>query len=508
MDVVGDSSASLTKNKVVTFPSNIVTHEQQETEERQRHIQEKNALEETVAEQQKQLRFYEARLKDGVQELGHLNRELTESRKKQARLELELEVHDFKFSIYDDYRRLLDIQRLNDRADDDGNDSSDDGRDDDIQSDAQVPNSSCKIQSERDIAIVFAKLERLENMLKQNEQESASRYAALYEDYKKALTKIFFLERHKSSSAGDVKLEKRSNEEDFSEEKNSMSSTIVSVPVSELLSMDQHEVDDTTSQHEPESSITKMLKKRITLLEAEKIRHSKYLQSLQEEVERLRAMQNDTTAFQSDQEVNKLRLERDALVNRIAALETEIGFTSGQIGDKTRTRRYRALEKNLNGYTVEIMSLEDKVRAKESVIAKLKERDLSRRLGSLDSADTMISLAPTSPTKLQQSKKNAFLAATVTPEGNKKISDEVSHSDVDFQSRLNEKIEELKTKSKQLGAASSKATDGSSTHITATSVSGSERVAMLRKRLEMLSNINGQAKDEVSVFTDGTDSVY
>merc|ERR1712238_195387 len=74
-----------------------------------------------------------------------------------------------------------------------------------------------------------------------------------------------------------------------------------------------------------------------------------------------------------------LYLEKNALTNKVAALETEIGFTFGQINKKTRTRRYRTLEKSLNENIDENKGLEDRLKAKENIILRLKERDLARR---------------------------------------------------------------------------------------------------------------------------------
>jgi len=117
------------------------------------------------------------------------------------------------------------------------------------------------------------------------------------------------------------------------------------------------------------------------ILESENLKYSLDLQRKGEELEKAKAMQTNSTNEKNKNEFNTHNIEKQTLTNKIAALETEIGFTSGHIDDKTRTRRYRALEKNLNEYIVEIMGLEDKLKAKEKVNSKLKEMDLTQNFG-------------------------------------------------------------------------------------------------------------------------------
>jgi hypothetical protein len=187
-----------------------------------------------------------------------------------------------------------------------------------------------------------------------------------------------------------------------------------------------------------------LLRKRIKILESNGRRCAMELQGMRQEVERSRAMQNDLTVFTNENELSILRLEKDALKKRIAALETEIGFTFGKIDDKTRTRRYRTLEKSLNEYIVEIMSLEDKLSTKDSVISAMKSKGLSLRieLGHGTSTKSSTSVGQTSPAP---------------------------------RSRLHQKIEELKTKSKMVGQ-------------TRKETSSSARIALIRQRLKECSS--------------------
>lgn len=423
-------------------------------------------LQNTVQVQNEQLRFLESRLKERDMEIENLKLELEQGSKQRASLELELEVHDFKFSIYDDYRRLMDKQRL-DRRD------AAEGDDEYGSSDSDLGQSEWNSQQH-----ILSKLERLEQLFEKSKTEAANRYATLYEEHRSALTKNFFLERQQPidtlNGVGDIYDEMSATEYVFFDDAN------------------EDSADCSTTESKP-GTIVALLTKRIKILERDNLRLNLHTQGLREEIQRVRAMQNDLTIFKDENEVNALRLEKDTLINKITALETEIGFTSGEIDDKTRTRRYRMLEKNLNGYIAEIMSLEDKMRAKECVIAKLKERDLTRRL-CLEN-NSVVSEPQTEPThrwyenvdnegitRPKSGNLKPKLASDIDIDG--MMSSDVPRADV-MRNRLNKRIKELKDQTKKMTIPSN---TGTGARNNADEASSSSRVALLRKRMDELRN--------------------
>ena len=410
-------------------------------------------MEKTVEIQNEQIVFYEYCLKERDSEIEKLKRELEQRRTREARLELDLEVHDLKFSIYDDYRRLLDKQKLNGRDEED--------EDDDIDGVASDMEKAKLNNQDVDYVSILSKLDQLENIYERAKTDTNSQY----ED---ALRKIALLEQKLESTEKQVNTatvaEKTNNVASDESTVGSVSSTVATFPATDSNPVPNDSNSTDTSYNS--SPTLELLEKRIQILEADKLKSSLRIEGLREELEKTRAMHNDLTVFTNENELTILRLEKDALTKKISCLETEIGYTTGQIDDKTRTRRYRALEKNLNDYIAEIMSLEDKLKAKDSAISRLKERNLARRLGVDDD-------------------KGSDCTTTTGIMWNDEDSRAIAHEDVKddtMKSRLNKKIEELRMKSKKF----SQPTEGPNNE--------SSRVAMLRKRLGEISSANDHTK--------------
>jgi hypothetical protein len=293
--------------------------------------------EKIIHAQSEQIDFYESQMKEKKNEIERLKLELKLSKKNEAKLELEVDIHDLKYSIYDDYRRLMDGQRLNGKDDKGGRTELE--------------------QSALGSGGIFSKLDSLEQLYEKSKTEASSRYFALYEEYKSAISKVFLLERDGSKGKNTSPCNKTFNT-------NSLAPT-----VKNLLGT------------EADVESLELLKKRIKILESDNLNYTLELQELRKELEKVNKLQNESNSKKDKDEFNALSLEKNALTNKIAALETEIGFTSGQIDDKTRTRRYRALEKSPDEYIAEIMGLEDKLKAKVNIIMRLKERDIAQRFG-------------------------------------------------------------------------------------------------------------------------------
>ncbi|KAL3902539.1 MAG: hypothetical protein SGILL_010788, partial [Bacillariaceae sp.] len=90
-------------------------------------------LQKTVQVQAEQIKFYESCLKERDTEVEQLTHSLRRTEAKCAKVELDLESHDLKFSIYDDYRRLMDRERLDGKNDGDSDEDESRLGDDDFE---------------------------------------------------------------------------------------------------------------------------------------------------------------------------------------------------------------------------------------------------------------------------------------------------------------------------------------------------------------------------------------
>jgi hypothetical protein len=385
--------------------------------------------------------FYESHMKEKNNEIERLKFELKLSKKNEAKLELEVDIHDFKYSIYDDYRRLMDGQRLNGKDDKSGRTELE--------------------QSALGTGDILSKLDNLEQLYEKSKTEASSRYFALYEEYRSAISKVSLLERDGSKGKNPGPCNKTFNS-------SSLAPTIKTPP-------------DTKADVES----LELLKKRIRILESDNLNYILDLSELRKELEKVNKLQNEWNSEKDKDEFNALSLEKNALTNKIAALETEIGFTSGQIDDKTRTQRYRALEKSLNEYIAEIMGLEDKLQVKENIILRLKERDIAQRSG-LDNRNSLDHVSE-SYNKWYERNNNGVEASTdetsksVTGE---KDDDEVSTDLMKLRSRVSKKMGEIKMEARKINQ-------------TEEILSSSERIQMLRRRLNALA-----ANDHSSISTE------
>ena len=387
--------------------------------------------------QSKHIYFYESHMKEKNNEIERLKFELKLSKKNEAKLELEVDIHDFKYSIYDDYRRLMDGQRLNGKDDKGG-----------------------RIELEQSVlgsGDILSKLDNLEQLYEKSKTEASSRYFALYEEYRSAISKVSLLERDGSKGKNPGPCNKTS-----------LAPTIKNPP-------------DTIADVES----LELLKKRIKILESDNLNYTLDLSELRKELEKVNKLQNESNSKKDKDEFNALSLEKNALTNKIAALETEIGFTSGQIDDKTRTQRYRALEKSLNEYIAEIMGLEDKLQVKENIILRLKERDIAQRSG-LDNRNSLDHVSE-SYHKWYERNNNGVEAST--DETSKSVTGEKDHEEVStdlmkLRSRVSKKMGEIKMEARK-------------TNQTEEILSSSERIQMLRRRLNALA-----ANDHSSISTE------
>lgn len=433
-----------------------------------------------IQAQYEQIKFYEICLKKQSNDSEQLSLELKLSKKNESKLDLELEIHDLKYSMYDDYRRMMDRQRLDNTYDKEGNE---------IERELESSLFSKSYDA-------FSKLDHLDRLYEKSKLEVESRFSILQEEYNMIIST-------RSLLVGETPMD------------NSYATSLNTVVASTNPTV-----------------ISDLLKKRIKILESENHKYHVDIKRKEEELEKEKSLQSSSTSRKETNLLDAHNLEKQTLKNKIVALETEIGFTSGHIDDKTRTRRYRALEKNLNDYVAEIMGLEDQLKAKDKIISKLKERDLTLNFGSgkPNGLDSHLSM---SSAKWYEQSNNGPKGSTMsskpitglrmpvdqlhgldyasepttggfepnTKEAGKQIEglkttvgdniDAVSTDVLELKSRLKKRIGDNK-----IGSRKSINRKGSS--------SSSARIAMLRKRLDALANDHSSICTEDTQFSSKT----
>ncbi len=387
-------------------------------------------MKDIIRAQSEQIKFFEDCLKKRSNNIEQLSLDLKLSKRNEARLNLELELHDLKYSMFDDYRRTMDRGRLKSKSSTEESDEEED------------PSTSLFANSNA----AFIKLDQLDRLYEQSKLEADNRFSILQEEY------------NRISSAKSI----------FDDE----------------ASVDSKDKIPTS---------TDLLRDRIKILEAENWKYSCDISELRAELKSTQKSPNDSTL--SKKEENRFyahNLEKQALQDKIVALETEIGFTSGQVDDKTRTRRYRSLEKNLDDYVAEIMGLEDQLREKDKIILKLKARNIEMNTGT-DKRNNMDSNWSKTAGKWYEKSKNRQTGQVVYEgieiETSKSWDydkmEAASTAIIDNTSRTNGPIRNSNVSIKR-GINRRRTSDSTS------------RIAMLRKRLDAL------ASDHYSVGTEDT----
>jgi len=408
-----------------------------------------------IQAQNEQINFFEYRLNTQSAEIEKLKRELQQSKRNEAKLEIELEIHDVKYSMYDDYRRMMDRRRL------DGKNEEDDEIDLDFENPQFAKNYAA-----------FSKLERLQKLHEKAKTDAANRYATLQAEYDRVVSEA-------SASKGE---KPRDN-----------------TNVSSLA---------TNADRTESAAMLLLLEKRIKILESENQRYLNDIQRKQEELDEAKYSRNNSTHGADESESKAQKLETQTLSNKIVALETEIGFTSGQIDNRTRTSRYRALEKNLNEYVIEIMGLEDQLKSKEKIISRLKERELDRngepswKLNpKLYEKVNKRGKTPSSPSAYKSAPRTMF--ATDRPHNSNRVSASRSEKDggntaEDSKELYGEKIGAVSTYINRNIGGNKNIFDSRRISNRKGSSASSTRIAMLRRRLDAL------ATDHSSVCTEET----
>jgi len=194
-----------------------------------------------IQAQNEQIRFYESRLKYQSTDIEQLKFELQQTKRNESKLNLELDIHDLKYSMYDEYRRMIDRRRLDGKIDDEG---------DEIEGDLENSQFS-------KTCATFSKVDRLNQLYEKSRTEAENRYSILQAEYDKVKSRFSELEGDKSRPISNG------------------SST-----VSEVVRADQ-------------AGTSSLLEKRIKILESENLNYLDDIQRKQKELDEAKLRQSN-----------------------------------------------------------------------------------------------------------------------------------------------------------------------------------------------------------------------
>jgi hypothetical protein len=377
-------------------------------------LEELDRMEKTIEAKDEQIDYYEFKLHVCNKKVLDLKLDLADARRRGAQLEVRLEVNQFKYSSYEDFRRQLDREALNKIGDD------------------VISETESQDESERYMQKLVADLDVMEKLYLQSKYEAADQIVALEEECLEFQATIASLERRlganwkQDDSFASLGSTAPNNLNSLDDPLPSAASTAAYGCEGESASIVRPTAD--------------FLKKRMEVLEAENIEYYQKTEALKAELRNAREgtkQQND----RDTREMISLRLENEALIHRLAALEIEMGLASGKFDSRTRSRRYQMLEKNFDEYIVEIMSLEDQLRMKDRIISRLKSQTVANWL------EPYLERTPERDTESKVSLKSAkwfeIASKTTADETESSSVSELQSQLTDIQDQLHKKDEAL-----------------------------------------------------------------
>jgi hypothetical protein len=307
---------------------------------------------------------YEYKLLTRDKEVDELRTELADARRKSEELEVQLEVHDFKFTSYQNYQKRIDKQALHKIGED---------------MMCEATSQESEDSTQQYVGKLVSDLDEMEKMYVQSKIEAADKFAELEQESTKDRVTILSFQRRLAAN------EKQTNSVDSCGDTAIASSTSAS-----------------TTSGESDSGFSMrrtlaILKKRMELLEAANARYSQSTKTLKAELKNAH-VSSEQRNESGEREMISLRLNNAALLNKISALEIEMGLSVGKIDNNTISKRYKMLEKSLDDYIVEIMRLEDELRMKKRVISRLSTESVEKRIETslVDSSGMETKLSPRS----------------------------------------------------------------------------------------------------------------
>lgn len=351
-------------------------------------------LERTVEAKNEEIEYYEFQMRTRDKEVENLRRQLSESMARNAELEVQIEVHDFKFSSYEEYQRQLDREAL-----------------ERISANAFHSNATNDLNSigdtsaeseQRYVGKLITDLDKMEKLYVKSKIEEADKVEDLKQQCRDYRVKISSLEgllaayrNQDVHSSGNVAAGGGSGgggTGNAVDNRGENDGNAIHVTNSFESNDDSHFSTTSSSQDSfggikssSFSSATpfigptvQLLKKRMKIIEMENIQHIQKIEQLQKE---LKKNKTDIKIHKekSSRDLSSLKIENDGLINKISALEIEIGLMTGTIDAAVKSKRYSMLEKNLDDNIVEIMRLEDRLRMKERIISRLSNLAVQRR---------------------------------------------------------------------------------------------------------------------------------
>lgn len=274
--------------------------------------------------------------------------DLAEANRRTTELEVRLEVHDFKFISYQKYRKELDKQALRQ-----------------IHKDTLCESSSYESESssQKYTAKLISDLENIENMYISAKQKIAQ----LEQERSEYLARIQTLESAAASAPNQH--EKRMG-----------------------LKIEDNCPDDENEKRKAGLPLSNHVMTRMQLLETENINYNQLMSNLKEKLETTTDMMNKVVE-KYERDTCLLNRKNESLEEKITALQIEIKAISGDMDATEKSKQYHILETNLDDYIAEISRLEERLRTKERIIARLRSKSVEKRLANVLSEDEANNLA-------------------------------------------------------------------------------------------------------------------
>lgn len=300
-------------------------------------------IEKELEKRDEQIHFYDRKLRAKAQEVHDLRGELAGTLQRVVELEVELETHNIRLSSLQDQRCRMDQQAL------EGMFEGELGPDESTTNDRQY------------VQTLLVDLDGMERRYIQARVQGAAHVRAIEEQMKVSEGQIIFLEKKLASQGLSVRGGDRRNQIVQTGAVNN------DVGSASSLSSDRASLRDETWKQE------------LHMLEVSNVEYSQKVEQLKDALNACKASA-DSQISKDRKELQRLSLENDALITKIAALEVDGSHGVGNCGDVERCRRYEHLEKRLDGNVIEILRLQNHLRTKDRINAALRTQTVRERL--------------------------------------------------------------------------------------------------------------------------------
>ena len=377
-------------------------------------------MEKKVESKQELVEHYQTSLKSRNRDFQKLQQDLREAKKREIQLGIELETHDFKFASYENYKRRVDSEELENIGHKTSENRKQDGpfpmqvrmerpteafsitgacsrrskssripetkdNDDFIQDNNHMDDNKQYIRKlEKDF-------EDMEKMYVRSKIDAADKITTLGEQLQHAYARIETLTNRISSLKRQQQHQQQKNETSFESgftaplsfesDGNNIDDIVSSIPSSNQNAVDFIAKDGGVGPTDFIRNTIANLKKSVEALEFQNAKYAQEIQRLHHEAENTKIVLQERDESLTD-ELALLKVENSGYIQKIASLQIELGllYPEDDEDSKTKLKRYKILEKNLDQYIVDVQIAEEQLRMKERIINRLRMQLVEKRV--------------------------------------------------------------------------------------------------------------------------------